>query len=87
MNAKYTNNTLSNFHFYKFVDVNNLLRFRIALRKTFPQFSRPIIGILQTFLGRENSSNFSFVEIPLHLHAAIRTKNRISNIKHSPNTM
>lgn len=52
-------------------------KFRIALKKTFPNCSRPVIGVLHTFLGQESSSNYSLGDIQLHL--AIFARNRIAN--------
>ena len=55
----------------------NSQRFRIALKKTFPNCSRPVIGVLHTFLGQESSSNYSLGDIQLHL--AIFARNRIAS--------
>ena len=51
-------------------------RFRIALKKTFPNCSRPVIGVLHTFLGQESSSNYSLGDIQLHL--TLYARKRIS---------
>ena len=51
-------------------------RFRIALKKTFPLCSRPVIGVLHTLLGQESSSNYSLGDIQLHL--AIKAKRRVA---------
>ena len=47
-----------------------MCRFRIALRKTFPLCSRPVISLLAALLGQESSEDYSLGE--LQLHAAFR---------------
>jgi len=54
-------------------------KFRIALKKTFPSCSKPIIGVLHAFLGQESSSNYSLGDMQLHL--AINAKRRVAAVR------
>ena len=56
-----------------------MCRFRIALKKTFPSCSKPIIGVLHAFLGQESSSNYSLGDMQLHL--AINAKRRVAAVR------
>ena len=55
---------------------HSILRFRIALKKVFPFCSRPLLGVLNTVLGQESSSNYSLGDIQLHL--TITAKRRVA---------
>lgn len=51
-------------------------RFRIALRKTFPLCSRPVVSALAALLGQESSSDYSLGE--LQLHTAFRANREVA---------